>query len=281
VTSGPSEPDVAVRTGMRTALIVEDDMLAADLIRLQLETEGFQVLHALSAEAALILAVQQPLALITLDIILPTMDAWEFLDRIKQISSLARVPVVIISMLSARTKAFALGVAAVMQKPISRDELHDVLDELGLIPVSLTQTLKVLVVDDDPKAVELIAVRIMSMAGSVLRAYGGQEAIEMARRELPDLIVLDIMMPDVNGVTVARRAQRASRHRAHSHFDGHLQAAHQRGSGRAHRLRHRDHGAVPRRHRPLRDRGATRGLRPPEGRLKWPESWSSRTTPPT
>jgi DNA-binding response OmpR family regulator len=60
----------------------------------------------------------------------------------------------------------------------------------------------VLVVDDDPKAVELIAVRILSMASEVLRAHGGREAIEIARRELPDLIVLDLMMPDVNGFDV-------------------------------------------------------------------------------
>ena len=59
-----------------------------------------------------------------------------------------------------------------------------------------------LVVDDDPKAVELIAVRMLGLASTVLRAYGGREAIEAARRELPDLIVLDLMMPDVNGFDV-------------------------------------------------------------------------------
>ena len=59
-----------------------------------------------------------------------------------------------------------------------------------------------LVVDDDPKAVELIALRVQGLASTVLRAYGGREAIETARRELPDLIVLDLMMPDVNGFDV-------------------------------------------------------------------------------
>ena len=59
-----------------------------------------------------------------------------------------------------------------------------------------------LVVDDDPKAVELIALRVQGLASTVLRAYGGREAIEAARRELPDLIVLDLMMPDVNGFDV-------------------------------------------------------------------------------
>jgi CheY-like chemotaxis protein len=65
----------------------------------------------------------------------------------------------------------------------------------------------VLIVDDDPKAVELIAVRMTSMATTVLRAFGGAEAIEAARRELPDLIVLDLMMPDVNGFDVVNALQ--------------------------------------------------------------------------
>jgi PAS domain S-box-containing protein len=188
--------------GSRTALVVEDDLKSAELIRVQLEAEGFQVLHATSGEAALVLAVQQPLALITLDIMLPTMDGWEFLGRLKQVSALSCIPVVIISIVADRNKGFALGAAAVMQKPISRKELYDSLVELGLLPLSQGETLKVLVVDDDPKAVELIAARIQGLASTVLRAYGGAEAIEAARREVPDLIVLDLMMPEVNGFDV-------------------------------------------------------------------------------
>jgi CheY-like chemotaxis protein len=68
--------------------------------------------------------------------------------------------------------------------------------------MSRGRELTVLVVDDDPKAVELVAVRILGLATTVLRAYGGREAIEAARAELPDLIVLDLMMPDVNGFDV-------------------------------------------------------------------------------
>jgi CheY-like chemotaxis protein len=101
-----------------------------------------------------------------------------------------------------RDKGFALGAAAVMQKPISRQELYESLVDLGLFPVSEGETLKVLVVDDDPSAVELIAARIDDLASQVLRAFGGREAIEIAQRELPDLIVLDLMMPDVNGFDV-------------------------------------------------------------------------------
>jgi CheY-like chemotaxis protein len=110
--------------------------------------------------------------------------------------------VVIISILADRTRGAALGAAAVMQSPVSRQELYDTLVELGLSPVSGDRTIRVLAVDDDPKSVELIAVRMRAMASEVLRAYGGREAIEIARRELPDLIVLDLVMPEVDGFDV-------------------------------------------------------------------------------
>jgi CheY-like chemotaxis protein len=199
---GPATPFIEASAGSRTALVVEDDFKSADLIRVQLEAEGFKVLHAASAEAALALAVQQPLSLITLDIMLPNMDGWEFLSRLRQMPALTRIPVVVISIVADRKKGFALGAAAVMQKPLSRQELYESLVQLGMIPRSQGQTLKVLVVDDDPKAVELIAVYLLGLASSVLRAYGGREAIDTARQELPDLIVLDLMMPEVNGFDV-------------------------------------------------------------------------------
>ena len=185
-----------------TALVVEDDVKAAELIRVQLEAEGFTVLHAASAESALMLAMQQPLALITLDIMMPAMDGWEFLTRLKQVPDLQRIPVVIISIAADRDKGFLLGASAVMQKPILRQELYESLVDLCLLPILQGQTLKVLVVDDDPKAVELIAVRITGLASTVLRAHGGREAIDIARQELPSVIILDLMMPDVNGFDV-------------------------------------------------------------------------------
>jgi PAS domain S-box-containing protein len=188
--------------GERTALVVEDDDKSADLIRVQLEAEGFTVLHAPTAEGALEIAGRQPLSLITLDIMLPDMDGWEFLGRIKQIPALSRIPVVIISIVADPNKGFALGAAAVMQKPISRQELSDALIDLGLFPTASGKVLRLLVVDDDPKAVDLFAVRMPDLAKGMLRAYGGRDAIEIAKRELPDLIVLDLMMPEVTGFDV-------------------------------------------------------------------------------
>jgi CheY-like chemotaxis protein len=196
--------------GARTALVVEDDEKSAELIRVQLEAEGFTVLHAVSAEAALAIAVQQPLVLITLDIMLPNMDGWEFLGRIKQMPALAAIPVVIISIVAERNKGFALGAAAVMQKPISREELYGTLVNLGLFPISAHRTLTVLVVDDDPKALDLLAIRMEGFASTVIRAHGGREAIEVAILRLPDLILLDLMMPEVNGFDVVEALQQQS-----------------------------------------------------------------------
>jgi len=194
--------------GTPIALVVEHDLKSAELIRLQLETDGFGVLHASSAEAALAIAAEHSLALITLEIMLPDMDGWELLTRFKKIPALVSVPVVIISIVADRNKGFALGAAAVLEKPIARQELIDGLTRLGLFPVSRGEGLRVLVVDDDPAAVELVAVRLADLEVTVERAYGGREGIAAAQREQPDLIVLDLMMPDVNGFDVVEELRR-------------------------------------------------------------------------
>ena len=185
----------------RIALVIEDDDKAADLVRLLLEAEGFTVLLAASAEAGLLLAPQQTLSLITLDIQLPGIDGWEFLQRIRESSTLAHVPVVIIAGTVDSNLALARGAAAVLQKPISRAQLKAALDHLGLHPAP-ERTHTVLVVDDDPKAVEVIAAFLPTPAYAVVRAYGGSEAIALAQRLRPDLILLDLMMPDVSGFDV-------------------------------------------------------------------------------
>lgn len=191
----------------RIALVVEDDDLAADLVRLLLEAEGFSVLRAASAEAALQLAPQQALSLITLDLQLPGMDGWEFLQRIRERADMARVPVVIIAGAADATMAISGGAAAVLQKPISRAQLRTSLASLGLHPAQL-HTHTVLVVDDDPKAVEVIAAFLPAPAYSVVRAHSGSEAIALAQRLRPDLVLLDLLMPELSGFDVADALQR-------------------------------------------------------------------------
>ncbi|MDP2256608.1 MAG: response regulator [Polaromonas sp.] len=199
-------PAAAEPTG-RIALVVEDDDLAADLVRLLLEAEGFTVLRAASAEDALLLAPQQTISLITLDIQLPGIGGWEFLLQLRESSTLAHVPVVIIAGVADSNMALTCGAAAVLQKPVSRAQLKFSLANLGLHPAE-EHTRTVLVVDDDPKAVEVIAAFLPAPAYTVVRAYGGGEAITLAQQLRPDLMVLDLMMPEVSGFDVVEALQR-------------------------------------------------------------------------
>jgi len=200
-------PIATIELQERIALIVEDDEQAANLVRLLLEDEGFTVLRAADAEAALLLAPQQTLSLITLDIQLPGIDGWEFLQRIRENRSLAHVPVVIIGGLAESNLALNRGAAAVLQKPISRAQLKISLDNLGL-QATPEYTHIVLVVDDDPKAIEVLAAFLPTPAYAVVRAYGGSEAITLAQRLRPDLILLDLMMPEMSGFDVVEALQR-------------------------------------------------------------------------
>jgi PAS domain S-box-containing protein len=197
---GLSQP--AANTDGRTALVVDPDEQAAELIRLLLEGEGFEVARATNAEAALEIASQNPPSLISLALELASSDAWGFLLQLRDINDLAHVPVLVVAGDSRANLALAGGAAAVLQKPISRAQLKTSLDYLGLQP-SPERTYTVLVVDDDPKAVEVIATFLPAPAYAVVRAFGGSEALALAERLAPDLILLDLMMPEVDGFAVA------------------------------------------------------------------------------
>ena len=197
-----SRPAASTRIIGTIALVVESDVKSADLIRVQLESEGFHVLHADNGASALRLAREHAVSLVTLELILPDMDGWELLTQLKALPELARVPVVVVSIVADRNRGLALGAAAVLQKPIARKELVDALLTLGLVPLVDGRTLRVLVVDDDPAAVELVAIRLQHVVTSVERAYGGREAIRAVQRRIPDVIVLDLMMPDGDGFEV-------------------------------------------------------------------------------
>jgi DNA-binding response OmpR family regulator len=188
------------------ALVVEDDEGSAELIRLLLTAEDFEVVHARTAEEALVLAPQRPLALITLDVHLPGMDGWEFLAAIREQSDLAEVPVVVIAGNVDSSLALTRGATAILQKPVRRAQLTASLAGLGLHSEP-ERTRTVLVVDDDPKAVELVAAFLPAPDFAVIRCYGGAEAVVLAKRLLPDLVLLDLMMPDVSGFDVVEALQ--------------------------------------------------------------------------
>ena len=183
------------------ALIVEDDDDAAVIMQVQLEAEGFGVRRVVSAEAALALMDELVPEVITLDILLPGMDGWEFLARLRSASRWEAVPVVVVSVVADEGKGFSLGAALVLQKPIGRDALARGLEHLGLTSGGQRE-LTVLIVDDDSEAVDMLAAHLQPRGYGVLRALGGREGIALARRFRPDLIALDLEMPEVNGFDV-------------------------------------------------------------------------------
>ncbi len=183
------------------ALVVDDDDKSAELLRLQLESAGFRVERAATGEVALELAGRETPDLVTLDINLPGINGWEFLQGFRQVQQFAKIPVVIVSVIADRSRGLSLGANQVLQKPVGREQLVRALHAMGF-PCSGAQSQTLLVIDDDPKAVQLLCNYLTPAGFTVLSAFGGQEGIEMARRELPDLIVLDLMMPEVNGFDV-------------------------------------------------------------------------------
>jgi CheY-like chemotaxis protein len=198
-------PDATVlpRPAVPLALVVEDDDRMADLIAAQLRAEGFEVMRAATAEEGLVRAAKRKPQIITLDIFLPAMDGWEFMRCLKADPKLADTPVVIITVSADREHGLALGARRVLQKPFVRKDLIAAL--AGLIDARPGGApARVLVVDDNVKALELVAAALEAEGYHVLRAYGGAEAIEAARSERPDLVILDLMMPEVSGFEVAR-----------------------------------------------------------------------------
>lgn len=202
-TQGMPEPSPRP-SGGSTALVVEDEDQAAELIRVQLESEGISVLRASSAEEGLhILQSTTTINLIILDLLFPGMDGWEFLQLIKKDQQYAHIPVVITSIVANNAKGISLGAAAVMQKPVSRTLLQSALADIGFGSAA-DRVLTVLVVDDDPEAVDILTDHLTGPNYQVIQAYGGRQAIELARKKLPDIIVLDLVMPEVSGFDVLK-----------------------------------------------------------------------------
>jgi CheY-like chemotaxis protein len=186
-------------------LLVEDDPRAVELLRLQLEGAGFRVAVAGDGEEGLAQARRlHPLA-ITLDINLPKLDGWDFLAQAKADPALAEIPVIIVSMLDERGKGFALGAAEYLVKPVKREDLLAALRRFTATLPGLPRGGKVLAIDDDPLAVELIEAVLAPQGYRVLKATGGEAGLELARRQRPCLVILDLMMPEVDGFAVVER----------------------------------------------------------------------------
>ena len=181
-------------------LVVEDDPRTATLMRAQLESNGYRVEVARSAEEGLTRAAALMPAALVLDIILPGRDGWDLLSQLKEQAQTQHIPVVIVSITAEARRGFALGASQVLTKPVSKDDLLAALAAVGLegqLPGA-----RVLVVDDDPKAVTLVGKHLQSAGFVPMLAYSGREALEVVRQQRPALIVLDLMMPQLSGFDV-------------------------------------------------------------------------------
>lgn len=194
-------------------LVVEDDPAAAELLTRQIERAGFRPQVARTGSQALTAARTQQPAAITLDILLPDLDGWEVLTRLKNDAATSKIPVMVVSVVDNPELGIALGALDYFVKPVSAGEL---ISRLAKFKIGRTEGQKatVLVVDDEAANREWLR-RLLEPAGfDVVLATGGQEAIDIARATPPDLVMLDLMMPNVTGFDVVEtlRAEASTRH---------------------------------------------------------------------
>ena len=185
------------------ALIIEDGPQAAELLKLYIESAGYRVEIARNGVDALDMAKTLHPNVITLDLMLPTKDGWQVLKELKRHPLCKQIPVIIVSILDEKNLGFSLGAVDYFVKPVNRDDLVQALDRVHLLPRTDRQSPSVLVIDDDRAAVDLIQVILENEGYRVFKAFQGKEGVEMATREHPDLIILDLIMPDVSGFNVA------------------------------------------------------------------------------
>jgi CheY-like chemotaxis protein len=168
-----------------------------------LTKEGFWVALAADGEEGLRMAKALRPHVITLDIAMPGLDGWQVLAQLKEDPELSNIPVVLITMLDGRSKGFALGAAEYMQKPVAREDLLRVLARLE----TPENEAPVLVVEDDATTQEGLQ-RILSAEGWETRsAKDGQEALELIQFEQPKLILLDLMLPGMDGFQLLAELQ--------------------------------------------------------------------------
>jgi PAS domain S-box-containing protein len=185
-------------------LVVEDDQHAGDLLGHYLSEAGYRVAHASTGAQALAMARSLKPDAITLDILLPGEDGLAILAQLKASAETKEIPVVVVSITEHRELGLSLGAVEWFVKPVQRDGfVKAVRRAVGVLPAGSTPT--VLAVDDDPAAIELVTDLLTSQGFRVTAAHDGHQAITAALAQRPDAIVLDLIMPGLNGFEVVRR----------------------------------------------------------------------------
>jgi signal transduction histidine kinase/CheY-like chemotaxis protein len=196
----PQPPEVRPRAG--SVLVIEDDRRSADLLKVYLEDADYTVAFARDGVAGLELARTLKPAAVILDILLPRLNGWELLAQLKSDPTTAAIPVVIVSMVNEQGAGFALGAAEYLVKPVERVQLLDVLARC-VAPAHDRRT--VVAIDDDPVDLDLLEAVLAPEGWRVVRAAGGEEGVRAVQRERPAVVVLDLLMPDVDGFAVVEQ----------------------------------------------------------------------------
>lgn len=183
-------------------LLVEDDPGAAELLTRHLSGAGYRTRVARSGIEALHMARELNPAAITLDIILPGLDGWEVMAQLKSDRTTSAIPIVVVSVVDNPELGIALGALDYMVKPVDGKQLVERLNRFASTRTNRDSSLRVLIVDDEATNRELLEKALEPAGFSVISASGGDEAIRIARDANPDIVLLDLMMPEVTGFDV-------------------------------------------------------------------------------
>ncbi|HEY0325095.1 MAG TPA: response regulator [Allosphingosinicella sp.] len=195
-----SDHPLPVRSSERSALVVDDDEAAIDLMRRWLERMGYDVFAAPDGESGLAMAREHHPDLILLDALLPGISGYDVLVELRGDTALSRTPVILVTVDDDRARGLSAGASDYLRKPIREEQLRAV---AKLYDGSAKGD--VLVIDDDDDSAELIKRSVEQIGFSTRRACDGLEGVEMASTAPPSAIVLDLAMPGLDGFGVIER----------------------------------------------------------------------------
>ena len=180
-------------------LVIDDDAVQRDLMSRFLDKEGFPAYTAASGEEGLKMAHQlRPIA-ITLDVMMPGMDGWSVLAALKDDETLHDIPVIMLTMVDDKNRGYALGAADYATKPVNRARLTQILQKYACAHPPCP----VLLVEDDDVTRSMMRAMLEKSGWVVAEARNGREALERVAENSPSLILLDLMMPEMDGFEFA------------------------------------------------------------------------------
>jgi len=185
-------------------LVIDDDATARELIADHLKAEGFSVVTAAGGVEGLKLAKESRPTAITLDVMMPDLDGWSVLAALRQDPELAEIPVIMITIVDEQRRGIALGAAGYLTKPIDRERLRHVIGRFR----APTRPTRVLMVEDDVVQRERMRGWLEGPQWAVWEAENGREALKRIQENKPDVILLDLMMPEMDGFAVVAALQK-------------------------------------------------------------------------